>query len=191
MNELNDTIKHYETLAKDYNHDMLISVIDFAKMGLKASFILNGSAAISVLTLFTKALIELPEISSSILDAVFIFALGALSSSIAVILSYFTQLAYQKSCAINTTKPIYALLNYMPKKENILYETDNNDEESDVNEKNGDWLRILAIIMVVLSFVAFFVGIYTTKNAFNDIELSNKQIFFLDTSYPNVDIKPL
>ena len=64
-------------------------------------------------------------------------------------------------------------------------------EESDVNEKNGDWLRILAIIMVVLSFVAFFVGIYTTKNAFNDIELSNKQIFFLDTSYPNVDIKPL
>ena len=106
MNEQEEKIKHYEILAQGYNQDMLHSVLDFSKMGLKAAFILNGSATISVLTLFTKALIYLPEVSSSILNAVYYFALGALFSALAVVTAYFTQLCYQKSCAHNVANPV-------------------------------------------------------------------------------------
>lgn len=36
MNEQEEKIKHYEILAQGYNQDMLHSVLDFSKMGLKA-----------------------------------------------------------------------------------------------------------------------------------------------------------
>lgn len=110
MKEYEEKIRHYELLAKDYNHDMLVSVIDFSKMGLKAAFILNGSAAVSVLTLFTKALIELPEVSSSILDAVYIFALGAMCSALAVVAAYFAQLAFQENCSFSNNGSIYSAI---------------------------------------------------------------------------------
>lgn len=218
MNEYEEKIKHYELLAKDYNHDMLVSVIDFSKMGLKAAFLLNGSAAISVLTLFTKALIELPEVSSSILNAVYIFAIGAMLSALAVIAAYFTQLAFQKNCNCNNNRAIYSamydkveaedkerikkhllsvaqlekLAEESEKKRQQLLDAFTVDMETEnKSNRQGDMCRNIALFLIALSFLAFFGGIYMTKNAFDNVHIAKEQITFYEFSYPNVQVKPL
>lgn len=69
--------KHYENYAKDYDCLMLITVIDYAKMGLKGIFMLNGAAAVAMLTLFTNALISRPEISNDILRSNLLLCSGS------------------------------------------------------------------------------------------------------------------
>ena len=218
MNEQEEKIKHYEILAQGYNQDMLHSVLDFSKMGLKAAFILNGSADISVLTLFTKALIYLPEVSSSILNAVYYFALGALFSALAVVTAYFTQLCYQKSCAHNVANPVNVAIFekvecdlskkvkeniFLPEtyleyikgveeqKKQIIEAFNQNKQIGNKSDKIALRWRNSALVLIALSFAAFFWGIYTTKNAFNNIQVTKEQISFSDLSYPNVQIKTI
>lgn len=54
-------ISLYEQQFDNADFHMLQHVIDYAKMGIKALFLLNGTAAVSVLTLFTSSSLDIKK----------------------------------------------------------------------------------------------------------------------------------
>lgn len=93
----NQQIFHKENLHYTEENQMLLHVIDFAKMGLKGVFFLNGAAAISILALFTNVVIQKPYLSIGIFWATACFALGAFFASLGTMFAYFSQGWYQNS----------------------------------------------------------------------------------------------
>ena len=92
--EINVLLKN----ATDADTKMLQHVIDYAKMGIKSVFFLNGSAAVTVLTLFTSSSLKIREAFSPLLNSVSLFTYGTIISVICILLAYVIQVLYQKSC---------------------------------------------------------------------------------------------
>ena len=87
---------HQENLGNIEENQMLQHTIDFAKMGLRGVFILNGTAAISLLTLFTYIILEEKyDIASGICWATMIFAGGAALACLSLLFAWTAQGKYQ------------------------------------------------------------------------------------------------
>lgn len=87
---------HQENLGNIEENQMLQHTIDFAKMGVRGVFILNGTAAISLLTLFTYIILEEKyDIASGICWATMIFAGGAALACLSLLFAWTAQGKYQ------------------------------------------------------------------------------------------------
>lgn len=202
--------KHYENYAKDYDCLMLITVIDYAKMGLKGIFMLNGAAAVAMLTLFTNALISRPEISNDILRATYCFAVGALVSVLAVLFAYFSQIFFQyttahnngylivhcelernweifKQCFYNSNLSVdedrLQLVELINQRDELLKNTDNHKKLAAQERKKGELFKYLSIICALISFYQFFSGITHTIDSF---ENQNEQILSSELTHPKI-----
>lgn len=187
----------YEQQFDNADFHMLQHVIDYAKMGIKALFLLNGTAAVSVLTLFTSSSIDIKNVFTPLLDAVTLFSWGAIGSVICILLAYIAQTFYQKECAYMNNEKILNIANkhydeeklFLIKEKNMYpnmknYFEDKISEITSLKEKNrkendkdqwkeklfgrlGDLLSILSLFMVIVSLFLFGKGVNTVKNGFN------------------------
>lgn len=100
----------YESMINEMDLKMLQHVIDYSKLGTKGLFVLNGTAAVSILTIFSNALVKDLSLSNDILISAIIFAIGALCSVVCIILAYFAQIFYQRNSAYNNGMRVIDLL---------------------------------------------------------------------------------
>ena len=180
------------------NHDfmMLQHVIDFAKMGIKAIFLLNGTAAVTVLTLFTSTSLKIQNVYEPLLNSVTYFSFGALFAVICIIFAYGAQTFFQYySASINQQKMFKLRNNKYDEEKLFLYSElkidnqkfidtqidrinaciqDNNIEIS-LEEKNkvkmkkiGEFFRWSCIFWVLISLFFFAIGVYEIKNGFEN-----------------------
>lgn len=194
MNKQAQELSCYEQQFDNADSHMLQHVIDYSKMAIKSLFLLNGTAAISVFTLFTSSSLNIQKVFQPLLDAVAIFSWGAVISVICIFLAYAAQKFYQDECAcIGRGKILQIKLRQLKEqciffvKEKILNKSTSieqhiNSLESEI-EKNkklktleekkenrygrlGDIFTIIGIIGVISSLCLFIFGVYKVKNEF-------------------------
>lgn len=175
---------------------MLQHVIDYAKMGIKALFLLNGTAAVSVLTLFTSSSLDLKSVFTPLLDAVTLFSWGAICSIICILLAYITQIFYQDECAcMGREKMLNVIIRQLDEEKmflvkekttqpntkdffvskiediNVFIETKQNEISLEQNKEKkfgilGNFFSILSFLAVVVSLILFGLGVSTVKKGF-------------------------
>ena len=181
--------------ATDTDCKMLQHVIDYAKMGIKSVFLLNGSAAVAVLTLFTSSSLKIQEAFSPLLNSVSLFVCGTGLSVICILLAYFIQIVYQKSCMNAHFCIIYRTklrqlvdqnLFLQDILDDISSETKNaqlkeiDDTSSSINhqlrkvERNtaiynfcGKFLTFINVVMVLFCIFLFINGVISVQKSFN------------------------
>lgn len=187
----------YEQQFDYADFHMLQYVIDYAKMGIKALFLLNGTAAVSVLTLFTSSSIDIKNVFTPLLDSVTFFSWGAIGSVICILLAYIAQTFYQNECACMNNEKILDIADRQWDEEKLflIKEKNTQSKEKDyfeskiseitsLKEKNkkekdkeqrkeklfgrlGDLFSIFSLFMVIVSLFLFGKGVNTVKNGFN------------------------
>jgi len=115
-------------------------VIDFAKMALKGSFILNGAAAIALSSIFASVVKDDLCVAEPLIQSAFWFSIGALVSVVATALSYFSQKFYQ---AYDSNNLDLLLVDSRIKQNNELFNVDGADKgaiskSNEVEKENGD-----------------------------------------------------
>jgi hypothetical protein len=175
-------IMNSENITKEYELEMIKHVTNFAVMALKGTFILNGVAAVSTLTLFTNTLINKAiKQNYELLYPATLFAYGTLFSLLACLLAYILQQYFQASCKYdlmtNTQKleKKFALEmdNYFPKNETKKYINDKQAEidafkiEADKKYKIANSIKYFAIIFVALSITFFIFGVNNMRCIFS------------------------
>ena len=91
MNEQEEVLR-YREIATQYDLEYVKAILDFSKFSIKALFLLNGSAAIAMMTLITNILIKNPDLSFKLLNPVSNFAWGACLALLAIIPGYFAHI---------------------------------------------------------------------------------------------------
>lgn len=95
-------LQHESNLAqykasRDLSLAMFNAVIGFGQAALKTSLVVNGAAAIALLTfignIWTKT--QTPEVARSLSSALVLFSLGALAAAVSTVTTYLTQGCYQ------------------------------------------------------------------------------------------------
>ena len=117
-------------------------------MGIKALLILNGAAAISLLTLIGHMVrVNHVEEAASLASALLYFGWGAFFGPTVAFLSYITQLFYSQSI------------------------WDNDDEEAKKlsNSNKAQHIHILAFLFTIASLACFLFGLYESVNAFKSM----------------------
>ncbi len=194
MNKQAQELSCYEQQFDNADSHMLQHVIDYSKMAIKSLFLLNGTAAISVFTLFTSSSLNIQKVFQPLLDAVTIFSWGAVISVICIFLAYAAQKFYQDECAcIGREKILYIKLRQSEEKriffakekvlnkeipvekdiEALENEAEDTKKQRDLEEKKekrygklGDIFTGIAIIGVICSLCLFIFGVYKVKNEF-------------------------
>jgi len=84
--------------GRDLGIAMFNAVIGFAQAALKTSLLVNGAAAIALLTfignIWTK--VQAPAVAQSLSAALVLFCLGALAAALSTATTYLTQYCYQR-----------------------------------------------------------------------------------------------
>jgi hypothetical protein len=84
--------------SRDHAIAMFNSVIGFAQAALKTSLLINGAAAIALLTfignIWTKT--QTPEVAYSLSSALVLFCVGALGAAVSTVTTYVTQYCYER-----------------------------------------------------------------------------------------------
>lgn len=189
FNELRDNTHWFKTI----DCKMMDYTMDLSKIIIKGTFILNGSAAIAMLTLFTKVLVEKPSISYDILLTTYCFAIGALLSTIGATLSYFLQRQYQNDAAQTNDIECYEIIEKYHNifntsssyREQISEEKREKQESKEKTSKLSKRWFFSIIIVLIASFVMFFLGITQTVYTFSKIDIGEnmRNYSFLHTNY--------
>lgn len=137
---------HKENLINVEENQLLQHVMDFAKMGLKGIFILNGTAAISLLTLFTHIiLIEKYDIAHGIFWATITFAVGAALSSLSIFLAWYAQGKFQDTAYYANLIEIARIRTSHSKDDKLDYIKKMHIKEISIDEKNDKFFKSLKI----------------------------------------------
>lgn len=133
--------------------ELFKATLDSAFSAIKAPFLLNGAASLSMLTFIGKVSTDQNSsiIVSDLSCSLFIFCIGVLFSSVASAAMYFAQAKFQNS------------YEYMIKNEN------NDQKEENEHGKRGEWWKSFSIAFVVCSYVLFIYGIYTAHITFGNL----------------------
>ena len=182
-----DELLSLNTLIVEQNNKMLDLVQQGILSTLKGIFILNGTAAVSMLALFTKALIEKEELQYGLLDSTFYMAIGILAAIVASIFMSLGKHCYMQAhsyhskklcCEININRleemNEYSNINkvklneeFMTNKiEHFTKEKIKYDSEFAKIKRFGDYSSFLMVLFVILSCSLFVCGIYKTRESF-------------------------
>lgn len=196
LNKQNQELFMAEQQFDNHDFTMLQHVIDFAKMGIKAIFLLNGSAAVTVLTLFTSTSLKIQNMYEPLLNSVTHFSYGAMCAVICILLAYVAQTFYQNHSASINQQSMLKLRNnkYDEEKLFVCSERKSDNQEfidtqlnriddciQDTNmkiliekqkeiaaQKIGDFFRLLCIFSVFASLCCFAKGVHEVKNGFDN-----------------------
>jgi len=194
MNKQAQELSCYEQQFDNADFHMLQHVIDYSKMAIKSLFLLNGTAAISVFTLFTSSSLNIQKVFQPLLDAVTIFSWGAFFSVICIFLAYTAQKFYQDECACIGREKILHIKLRQSKEKRIFFakekvlnkeipveknikvlenEVEDTLKQKDLEEKKekrygrlGDIFTSIAIIGGICSLCLFIFGVYKVKQEF-------------------------
>lgn len=148
-------IANYETLSENLLQQFK-SIIDLAQSTLKSAILINGGAAVALLTFIGNSWGKGDGQSVyPILSGISYFAKGALSGAVASALAYFCQLCFSYS----GDKKVVLLL------ENLDKEDPQPMPISKV-EIAAYILQAIAIIVTIVSYVLFAFGMTSTSEAF-------------------------
>ena len=172
----------------DADFHMMQYIIDYAKMGIKGLFVLNGTAAISVLTLFTMESLKQDYPYIQLLEAITIFCYGTISSLTCILFAYFTQAIYQYKVA---NANILILLNIRKRQisdiktligTNDKLDSEQTNIEKDINTFSrkikinslwGTFFNIICIAIAISSLYCFYIGVNSVKEGFEKQMLTN------------------
>lgn len=160
---------------------MLQHVIDYSKMAIKGSFVLNGTAAVSILTLFTMESLKQASPYIQLLEAITNFSYGTSCSLICIIFAYITQTFYQYETAYCN-----ALMYLNLHKQHLFYITslfgeteaskkDFENIENNINFQNkkiklytllGKIFHFISICLIGASIYYFYCGVASVKEGF-------------------------
>lgn len=187
---------------RKYLHDVLIqtdntmlgTVIDFAKMAIRGAFLLNGSAAIAALGMFTEVLLQHPNLGTEFYIVVSYLGGGAFFASFSCCMAYFTQKEFQSSnaeymhsemCETDIKMLVQQLKdNNYPKSNMSALETvelndmkqaiENNQKQQKISiangakyETKGNILCVISIALILISYIFFFVALHHGYKALN------------------------
>ena len=158
----NDVKIALQKVISDHAIEMFKSVLTSANNAVKACMIINGGAALSLLTFIGKLATETkPQNISPYAFACIAFCTGLAFSALAASGTYFSQYYFGKKFDAEILKNRYP---------------DNEKENYSQKEKNAELLayvfRWLTIIFVVLAFASFIVGVYQSYFAFIETNIS-------------------
>lgn len=187
---------------RKYLHDVFIqtdnimlgTVIDFAKMSIRGAFLLNGTAAIAALGMFTEVLLKYPNLGKDFYLVVAYLGVGAFFASLSCCMAYFTQRKYQSAnaeynqgemCGTDIKMTIQQIKdNNYPKNNMSTIETiefndmkqtiENNQKQLKISIANGakynaygDILCFISIMLIVISYIFFFYSLYQASMVLN------------------------
>ena len=136
-------------MAEDLTRTNLAnSLVTLGQGAIKAALLINGASAVAILAFVGQVLSnELPTgVFVSAKYAIAIFALGVLVAAFSTLLAYLAQLFYYRATG----------------KEN--------DER--VETKKAEVIRHVALVLVLLSFAIFVVGIFWSLQMFSNYAMS-------------------
>jgi hypothetical protein len=157
-------------------------------MAIKGSFVLNGTASVSVLTLFTMNSLQQTSPYIQLLEAITTFSYGTLCSLICIICAYITQTFYQNETAyynalayINMQKQhLFYIASLFG--ENEILKKDIDNIENNINSHNnkikqftkwGKIFHFISICILIASLCCFYLGVNSVKDGFEKQMLTN------------------
>lgn len=84
--------QNLEAVAAEYDLEYTKAIWDFGKFSIKAVFVMNGTAAVTMMTLITSVLFKNPELSFHLFKPVYYFVWGALTALTTVVPGYFAHI---------------------------------------------------------------------------------------------------
>lgn len=172
----------------DAEFHMLQHVIDYSKMAIKGSFILNGTASVSVLTLFTMNSLQQTSPYIQLLEAITIFCYGTFFSLICIISAYITQTFYQNETAYSNAlayinlqrQHLFYIASLFSETKTLKKDIDN--IENNINSHNnkikqftkwGKIFHFISICILIASLCCFYLGVNSVKDGFEKQMLTN------------------